>query len=41
MFFDDSDFIYDPNFKHWVELSQPKDFQFEADYSSKESKKKQ
>lgn len=31
MFFNDSDFIYDPDYNHWKELYEPKDFQFKSD----------
>jgi hypothetical protein len=40
MFYDDADFIYDPDYNHWKELNEPKDFQFEADFTSYKDQKK-
>ena len=34
LFLDESYFIYDPDYNHWCSLSEPKEFQFEADYSA-------
>jgi hypothetical protein len=36
----DNDFIYDPDYSHWKDISEPKDFQFEADLISTKQKKK-
>jgi len=41
MFGDDDSFIYDPDYNHWKELQEPKDFNFESDFASiKDNKKK-
>lgn len=31
MFMDSSDFIYDPDYNHWKDLNETKDFQFKTD----------
>ncbi len=36
----DDDFIYDPDYSHWKDISETKDFQFESDYVSMKEKKK-
>ncbi len=36
----DDDFVYDPDYSHWKDISEPKDFQFESDYISLKEKKK-
>ena len=30
-FFADSTFIYDPDYNHWKDLNEPKEFQFKTD----------
>ena len=40
MFLDESVFIYDPDYNHWKDMNEPKDFQFEADLSSVKDQKK-
>lgn len=30
----DNNFIFDPDYNHWKDLNEPKDFQFEADFSA-------
>ncbi len=40
MFFNENDFIYDPDYNHWKDLNEPKDFHFEADFSSVKDQKK-
>ena len=40
LFMNDNDFIYDPDYSHWKDISEPKDFQFEADLISTKQKKK-
>jgi len=36
----EGDFVFDPDYNHWKSLSEPKDFQFEADFSSIKGDKK-
>lgn len=31
MFFGENTFIYDPDYNHWKDLSEPKEFQFKTD----------
>jgi hypothetical protein len=40
MFLDENNFIYDPDYAHWKDISEPKDFQFESDFVAVDSKKK-
>ncbi len=40
LFMNESDFVFDPDYNHWKDLSEPKDFQFEADLSSVRDPKK-
>lgn len=40
MFMDDNSFIFDPDYNHWKDLNEPKDFQFEADLSGARDQKK-
>ena len=30
-FFEENTFIYDPEYNHWKDLSEPKEFQFKTD----------
>jgi hypothetical protein len=40
LFFREGDFCFDPDYIHWKNLQEPKDFQFEADFSSLKGDKK-
>lgn len=42
MFLGEDTFIYDSDYAHWKELNEPKDLQFEADFSAvNDSRKRQ
>jgi len=36
----ENDFIFDPDYNHWKNLQEPKDFQFEADFTALKGEKK-
>ena len=36
----EGDFVYDPDYNHWIEANQPKDFQFETDFVTMKDQRK-
>lgn len=36
----EGDFVYDPDYNHWIEVNQPKDFQFETDFVTMKDQRK-
>lgn len=36
----EGDFVYDPDYYHWNEINQPKDFQFETDFVTMKDQRK-
>ena len=41
LFLNEGDFVYDPDYNHWNEINEPRDFQFETDFvTMKDSRKK-
>jgi len=40
LFTGENDFIFDPDYNHWKSLQEPKDFQFEADFTAVKGDKK-
>lgn len=40
LFLNEGDFVYDPDYVHWQEVNQPKDFQFETDFVTKKDDKR-
>ena len=38
IFLNEGDFVYDPDYNHWIEVNSPKDFQFETDFVTMKDK---